>query len=141
LAAASSRESNTPLPSPSRAWCCSIATCPLEIDVSLAFLPFEHEAIAQAERMQVESTVLPVASVEDLLVYKAVASRERDQRDIRELLALYSGNIDLERVRRASRRSMLTSYRADRPRRRDADDRGLTYPWSFAGFASRFGWT
>jgi predicted nucleotidyltransferase len=60
----------------------------IELDVSLAFLPFEHEAIAHAERMQVEGTALPVANVEDLLVYKAVASRERDQRDIRELLAL-----------------------------------------------------
>jgi predicted nucleotidyltransferase len=50
--------------------------------------------------MQVEGTALPVANVEDLLVYKAVASRERDQRDIRELLALYSGELDLERVRR-----------------------------------------
>jgi hypothetical protein len=39
----------------------------IELDVSLAFLPFEREAIAHAERMQVEGTTLPVANVEDLL--------------------------------------------------------------------------
>ena len=72
----------------------------IDVDVSLAFLPFEQEAIANAQHLDVEGTDLPVARVEDLLVYKAVAFRERDQRDIRELLLLHRDHLDLDRVRR-----------------------------------------
>ncbi|MFO7563732.1 MAG: nucleotidyl transferase AbiEii/AbiGii toxin family protein [Enhygromyxa sp.] len=71
----------------------------IEVDVSLAWLPFEEEAVAAAERIDVEGIRLPVARVEDLLIYKAVAWRERDRRDIRELLGLYHDELDLDRVR------------------------------------------
>lgn len=71
----------------------------IEIDVSLAWLPFEEEAVAAAEELEVEGIGLPVARVEDLLIYKAVAWRERDRRDIEELLRLYQGGLDLDRVR------------------------------------------
>jgi predicted nucleotidyltransferase len=71
----------------------------IDIDVSLAWLPFEEEAIAAAEKIDVEGIRLPVARAEDLLIYKAVAWRERDRRDIRELLGLYRDELDLGRVR------------------------------------------
>jgi predicted nucleotidyltransferase len=72
----------------------------VEIDISLSWLPFEEEAIAAAERIQVEGTNLPVVRVEDLLIYKAIAWRDRDRRDISELLSLYRGQVDIPRVRR-----------------------------------------
>jgi predicted nucleotidyltransferase len=70
----------------------------IEIDVTLAWLPFEEEAIAHAQPIEVEGVELPVVRVEDLLVYKAVAFRELDQRDIRALVMLHRDEIDLERV-------------------------------------------
>lgn len=72
----------------------------IEIDLTLAYLPFEEEAIANAQPIEVEGVELPVARVEDLLVYKAVAFREHDQRDIRALVMLHRDEIDFERVLR-----------------------------------------
>lgn len=71
----------------------------IELDVSLAWLPFEEEAVAAAQLLEVEGTRLPVVRVEDLLIYKAIAWRERDRRDIRESLALHRGEIELDRLR------------------------------------------
>ncbi len=71
----------------------------IELDVSLAWLPFEEEAVAAAQLLEVAGTRIPVVRVEDLLIYKAIAWRERDRRDIRELLALHRGEIDLDRLR------------------------------------------
>ena len=69
------------------------------IDVSLAWLPFEHEAIARATPVDFGGATLNVARVEDLVVYKAVAWRERDRSDIERLLLAHPGEVDLGRVR------------------------------------------
>jgi hypothetical protein len=42
---------------------------------------------------------VPTATAEDLVVYKAVAWRERDRWDIERLLVLHADRIDLTRVR------------------------------------------
>lgn len=97
----------------------------IEIDVSLAWLPFEEEAIAAAEELEVEGIGLPVARVEDLLIYKAVAWRERDRRDIEELLGLYRDELDLDRVR-----EVIGQFAAviDEPERLAEFDRLLDHP-------------
>lgn len=69
------------------------------VDVSLAWLPFEHEALARATPIDFGGPILPVARVEDLVVYKAVAWRERDRADIERLLAAHPGEVDVARVR------------------------------------------
>lgn len=71
----------------------------VDIDVSLAWLPFELEALAAAETVVIDGLRVAMATVEDLLVYKAVAFRPQDQQDIERLVSLHSGEIDLERVR------------------------------------------
>jgi hypothetical protein len=43
--------------------------------------------------------MIPIARAEDLVIYKAVAWRERDRTDIERLLAAHRGQIDLQRVR------------------------------------------
>ena len=43
---------------------------------------------------------IPVALAEDLVIYKAVAWRERDRTDIERLLVTHRDRIDLGRVRR-----------------------------------------
>jgi hypothetical protein len=70
------------------------------IDMSLAWLPFESEAIAAAEFVEIQGVRLRVARAEDLVVYKAVAWRPQDQEDIKRLLRLHHRSIDLGRVRR-----------------------------------------
>jgi predicted nucleotidyltransferase len=71
----------------------------IDVDASLAWLPFEEDAIAAAQVMNLDGLELPVARVEDLIIYKAVAWRERDRRDIRELVRRYRDELALERVR------------------------------------------
>lgn len=69
------------------------------IEVSLAWLPFERAALARAERLEIGRVTVPVARAEDLVVYKAIAWRERDRADIARLLIAHRGQIDLARVR------------------------------------------
>jgi predicted nucleotidyltransferase len=63
-------------------------------------LPFEEEALRAANRLDLAGTDVPVARAEDLIIYKAVAWRDRDRGDIEGLLKLHGPIIDLERVRR-----------------------------------------
>lgn len=42
---------------------------------------------------------ISVATPEDLVIYKALAWRDRDRYDIEQLLTLHGDRIDLERVR------------------------------------------
>lgn len=72
----------------------------VDIDVSLAWLPFEMEAIAAAGPAMLGGARLLVAQPEDLVIYKAVAWRPQDQQDVERLLALHGARMDLARVRR-----------------------------------------
>jgi len=70
-----------------------------EIDVSLAWLPFEKEALDRADRLLLRGVEAPVARPEDLVVYKAVAWRDKDRADIEQLIRLHAKVIDIQRVR------------------------------------------
>jgi predicted nucleotidyltransferase len=72
----------------------------VDIDVSLAWLPFELEAIAAADSVDLGGISIRVARAEDLIIYKTVAFRPQDQQDIERLLTLHGGKIDLDRIRR-----------------------------------------
>jgi hypothetical protein len=70
------------------------------MDVSLAWLPFEQEALGRAEVLDVEGVDVPVARPQDLVVYKAVAWRDRDRADIERLVRSHRAEIDFGYVRR-----------------------------------------
>lgn len=70
------------------------------LDISLAWLPFEHEALDRATIVSFSGTRIRVAQAEDLVVYKAIAWRDRDRADIERLLARHGDTIDLTRVRK-----------------------------------------
>ncbi len=70
----------------------------VDIDISIAGLPFEFEAIQRAWMIPYRELLLPVASPEDLLIMKAVAHRPSDLADIEELL-LSHPDVDLARIR------------------------------------------
>lgn len=71
----------------------------VKIEVSFAWLPFEEEALALANEIEVSGQRIRVARPEDLIVYKTAAWRDRDKSDIERLLSLYFEAIDLQRVR------------------------------------------
>jgi len=76
----------------------------VDLDLSLGWTAFEHEALAARASTRFGKVAAPMARVEDLLVFKAIASRSRDVDDAVTLLTLYP-NIDTTRVR--ARVSML----------------------------------
>lgn len=71
-----------------------------EIELTLAWLPFEHEALTRAERVDLGNVKARIATAEDLVIYKAVAWRQRDKSDVEQLIQLYSSSIDFARVER-----------------------------------------
>ena len=73
------------------------------MEISVAWLPFEEEAIRQASLVDLWGVVVPVARAEDLIVYKAVAWRNRDKDDIERLLTLHHRTIDVDRIDRLVR--------------------------------------
>jgi predicted nucleotidyltransferase len=73
------------------------------MELSLGWLPFEREAMAHAEKVDLMGVSVPIARAEDLVIYKAVAWRERDRSDIERLLIAHRDQIDLQRVRRVVR--------------------------------------
>lgn len=70
----------------------------LDVDVTLAGLPFEEEALRRAVTVEVEGLSLGLASPEDLVIMKAVARRPRDIADIDGLLD-QNPDLDLDRVK------------------------------------------
>lgn len=72
----------------------------VDIDVSLAWLPFELEALAAASFESFGGVRTAIAMPEDLIIFKAVAWRPQDQQDVERLLALYGSRVDLARIRR-----------------------------------------
>jgi hypothetical protein len=72
----------------------------VDVDITLAWLPFELEAIASAPTMTIADIRLPVVRPEDLVIYKVVAWRPQDKQDVERLLAGHGDVIDLGRARR-----------------------------------------
>lgn len=54
----------------------------IDVDLSLARLPFEDEALDRADSLAIGRHRVRVATPEDLIIYKTIAARQRD-RDIR----------------------------------------------------------
>ena len=89
----------------------------VDVDLSLGWLPFELDALAAAETLEVAGVRVAVARAEDLVVYTAVAFRPQDQQDMERLLVLHGRDMDLTRVRR-----LVAEFAAalDEPERQDA---------------------
>ena len=71
----------------------------VDVDITIAWLPFEIEAIRAAQSLVVDDLEIPVVRPEDLVIYKIVAWRPQDQQDVERLLAMYGKTMDLGRVR------------------------------------------
>ena len=70
----------------------------VDLDLSLGWTSFEHEALEARVVTRYGKVSVPMARVDDLIVFKAIAGRPRDIDDAVTLLALYP-HVDLARVR------------------------------------------
>lgn len=59
----------------------------MDVDISLAQLDFEREALAHTERRPFGRVLIPVPRPTDLIIYKMIAARPRDLQDVEELIA------------------------------------------------------
>lgn len=71
----------------------------ISIDASLAWLPFEEEAIQSSLATEFAGVSIRVPRPEDLVIYKLVACRPQDVEDAEGLLLLYGREMNLGRVR------------------------------------------
>jgi len=73
----------------------------IHVDITMAGLPFEEEAVRRGEARSIRGVQVPVPlpTPEDLVIMKAVAHRPRDTADIEAILGLYPG-LDKARVRK-----------------------------------------
>lgn len=69
------------------------------IDLSFGWSDFEHDALEHRTRERFGRALVPVAAVEDLVVYKAIAGRAKDLEDA-ETLLLTHAKLDAARIRR-----------------------------------------
>jgi predicted nucleotidyltransferase len=58
----------------------------IDVDLSIGGLPFEIEAFRRARRVKINRLTIRIATVEDLIIMKAVANRRQDQSDIAQLM-------------------------------------------------------
>ena len=71
------------------------------VDMLVAVLPYEEQAIQRAELTEIEGLRLPICTAEDLIVHKAIADRPKDWLDIEKVLLRQRGKLDVTYVRLA----------------------------------------
>jgi hypothetical protein len=77
-----------------------VASNGVDVDISLAGLPFEEEVLQRASRWrQVDGVWLDTCSAEDLIIYKLVAARPQDLADVHSVVLRQRNKLDVERVR------------------------------------------
>ncbi len=70
----------------------------VDLDVSLARLPFEIEAIRRSETREYAGVTIHIPRPADLVIYKLVAARPRDLEDAERLLLLHGPGLDLPHI-------------------------------------------
>ena len=74
------------------------------VDVGLAALPFEREALDRAMTLEwTDGIAFPVCSADDLIIYKLAAGRRHDLDDMEGVVKLQWRTLDVERIRRRTR--------------------------------------
>jgi hypothetical protein len=70
-----------------------------EFDVSMGQLPFEKELVERSQTIDYGNVQIPVASVEDIVIMKAIAHRTQDLADLESLIEIHP-DLDRERIRK-----------------------------------------
>jgi hypothetical protein len=75
----------------------------IPVDVVLAGPGLEEEFLARAIEIEIEGTIVPVISPEDLIVTKVLAGRAKDIEDVRGVLRERGASLDITRIRKTLR--------------------------------------
>jgi hypothetical protein len=70
------------------------ATEDVPADVVIGLLPYEAESIERAVPEEIEGIAVPVCTAEDLIIHKAISTRERDWLDIEGVLLRQHDRLD-----------------------------------------------
>ena len=73
---------------------------PASVEILAPVLPYHHEVLRRAVRVDCGGTEVPFVSAEDLVVLKVLWLRDKDRADVRALLAARRGALDDGYVRR-----------------------------------------
>ena len=68
------------------------------IDVSFAALPFEEEMIRRSQNVELGNIRLRVATPEDVIIMKMIAHRDKDLRDIDNIMNVHP-DLDFDRIK------------------------------------------
>jgi hypothetical protein len=71
----------------------------IRVDVAAALSGLEREAIRRSERRQFGQAEINVCTVEDLLIFKLFAARDKDLADINSLTAIHKQKLDIAYLR------------------------------------------
>ena len=93
----------------------------IRLDVVFGLLPLQREALSRAVFKHIAGRVIPVASIEDLVLMKLISERQKDLNDARALLRRYGETLDrgylapqVEALAAAlARPDMLSIFRGD----------------------------
>lgn len=88
----------------------------IPIDISLAWLSFEEQALRASNVVDYAGIRIRVPRVEDLVVYKLIASRPQDIDDAEGLLTLHGSTMDIAHVRQAVAEFARVLEDEERPR-------------------------
>ena len=70
----------------------------INVDISFGALPFEQECIKRAKKVKISDINIPLPTLEDLIIMKAIAHRTKDLLDIETIIEA-NPHLDLKRIR------------------------------------------
>jgi hypothetical protein len=76
---------------------------PASVEILTPVLPYHHEVLRRAVRVETGGGAVPFVSAEDLVVLKLLWLRDKDRADVRALIAARRRTLDREFVRRTLR--------------------------------------
>ncbi|MBN1417641.1 MAG: hypothetical protein JXP34_02635 [Planctomycetes bacterium] len=71
-----------------------------DVDIAWGATEFDDEAIRRAVRIRLYGRTVPIASAEDLILYKLVAHRRKDLAHVEDILRRQGARLDLAHLRR-----------------------------------------
>ncbi len=66
----------------------------IRIDFAAGLTEFDKQVIARSERRKFGNLILPICSIEDLIIYKLFAGRKKDILDLEEISKIHNKNLD-----------------------------------------------
>lgn len=101
---------------------------PASVEILAPVLPYHHEVLRRAVRIDVGGTPVPFVAAEDMIVLKMLWLRDKDRADVRALLAARRGSLDIGYVRRTLRSLVPDADPRHREFERMVGDGGIEPP-------------